>query len=176
MHWTWIRYALRTVLRTMRLQHIILTTMIAMLLSVAAMAASPKPHDAAGDIAAVENAEHRWMQAMKERDAATLERLVASTFTLAGLDDLDRPPVPRSAWIDNTLHHLKIDAVTFRQLKVSIAGDVAIARAVFSWSGSFDAERFDDKSLLVDTWVRRGTSWVVVSRLVGAAPKSDSRD
>ncbi len=64
-------------------------------------------------------------------------------------------------------------SVTFRKLKVSIAGDVAIVRAVFNWSGSFDAETFDNTSLLVDTWIRRGTSWVVVSRLVGDAPKSD---
>jgi hypothetical protein len=148
------------------------TIVVALLVTAPAMAASPDPQGTS-DIAAVERAEHRWMQAMMKRDEAMLNRLVASSFTLGGLDDLERPPVPRQIWIDNTLHHLKVGAVTFRTLKVTVAGDVAIARAVFRWSGSFDAETFDDTSLLVDTWVRQGTSWVVVSRLVGDAPKPE---
>jgi ketosteroid isomerase-like protein len=135
-----------------------------------ALSAAAGSVDRSTDIAAVEQAEHLWMSAMQHRDAAVLDRIVASNFELAGLDDLERPPVTRAAWIDNTLHHLKVDAFVFRTLKVTVFGDVAVARSTFNWSGSFDGETFNDTSILVDTWVRRGSTWMVVSRLVGDAP------
>jgi ketosteroid isomerase-like protein len=141
-----------------------------------AFAAAPASVDRSPDIAAVEKAEHLWMSAMQHRDVAVLNGIVASNFALAGLYDFERPPVTRAAWIDNTLHHLKVDTFGFRKLKVTVFGDVAIARSTFNWSGSFDGEAFNDTSVLVDTWVRRGVSWRVVSRLVGdalvAAPQS----
>ncbi len=138
----------------------------------AATAAPPVSSPAATDTAAVEQAEHAWMQAMRDRDAVALDRLVDSRFTLAGLDDLDRPSVPRSAWLENTLHHLRVQRTAFRRLKVGVFGDVAIARSTFTWAGSFDTEAFDDTSVLVDTWVRTSAGWRVVSRLVGDAPSA----
>jgi ketosteroid isomerase-like protein len=135
-----------------------------------AFSAAAAPVDRSPDVAAVEQAEHHWMSAMQHRDVAVLNAIVASNFALAGLDDLERPPVARAAWIDNTLHHLKVDTFVFRTLKVTLFGDVAIARSTFNWSGSFDGEAFNDTSVLVDTWVRRGVTWRVVSRLVGDAP------
>jgi len=135
-----------------------------------AFSAAAASVDRSPDIVAVEKAEHLWMSAMQHRDVAALNGIVASNFALAGLDDLERPPVTRAAWIDNTLHHLKVDTFVFRKLKVTVFGDVAVARSTFNWSGSFDGERFNDTSVLVDTWIRQGTIWMVVSRLVGDAP------
>ena|ERR1700760_216779 len=120
--------------------------------------------------AEVERAEHVWMEAMQHRDGAALNRVVAPNFALAGIDDLDRPAVPRSVWIDNTLHHLNVKSFAFRKLTVTVFGDVAVARSTFNWSGAFNGETFNDTTVLVDTWVRQGNAWVVVSRLVGDAP------
>lgn len=126
------------------------------------------------DVQAVEKAEHTWMAAMQHRDEGTLNRIVAPDFALAGIDDLDRPAVPREAWMDNALHHLKVDRVSFQKLTVSVFGDVAIARSAFRWSGAFDSETFDDTSVLVDTWIRHGSRWVVVSRIVGEMPAAST--
>jgi len=145
------------------------TTILACLLTMFAVQAAPA---ASGDATTVASAEHLWMQAMQARDSVTLDRLVAPGFSLGGLDDLERAPVPRSVWIDNTLHHLRVTDVVFRALKVTVIGDVAVVRAVLRWRGSFDVEKFSDTSLLVDTWVRQGRSWVVVSRLVGEMPEN----
>ena len=140
---------------------------------VAAALTAPAPAGVArpeADVRAVERAEHAWMEAMQNRDKPSLERVVAPAFTLAGLDDLDRHPLSRAVWMDNALHHLQVHTVSFRKLSVTVAGEVAIARSLFTWSGSFDREEFNDTSVLVDTWVRQGNRWVVVSRLVGDAP------
>ena len=40
--------------------------------------------------------EQQWMDAMKSRDETTLNRLLGSEFNLAGIDDFERPAVPRS--------------------------------------------------------------------------------
>ena len=60
------------------------------------------------------------MDAMKSRDEASLNRLLGSEFTLGGISELDRPAVTRATWIDNTLHHLKIESVSFDKTKVRI--------------------------------------------------------
>ena len=117
--------------------------------------------------------EQKWMDAMKARDEATLNQLVGAEFALAGISDLDRLPVPRATWMDNTLHHLKVESVSFDKTKIHIFGDTAIVQAVFTWKGAFDDEHFIDTTLLIDTWLRRGGSWQVVSRLVSDYKKPD---
>jgi hypothetical protein len=118
--------------------------------------------------------EQQWMEAMKGRDETTLNRLLGSEFTLAGISDLEHPAVPRSTWIDNTLHHLKVESFSFDKTKVRIFGDTAIVQAVFTWKGVFNNEdEFTDTTLLIDTWLRRGGNWQVVSRLVADYKKPE---
>jgi hypothetical protein len=120
----------------------------------------PKPEQA------VLQAEDDWMAAMQKRDRAGLERYLAAEFTLGGLGEPERPPLPRAVWLDNAVAHLTVDAVHFDQTRASVWGDTAQVHAVFTWSGAYDGERFTDKVTLVDTWIRREGRWRVVSRLV----------
>ena len=72
----------------------------------------------------------------------------------------------RATWINNTLHSLKVESFTFDKTKVHISGDTAMVQAVFTWKRRFTEEHFSDTSLLIDTWLKRGANWRVVSRLV----------
>jgi hypothetical protein len=110
--------------------------------------------------------EQDWMGAMQRRDEATLNRLVSPEFTLAGISEMERPPLPKSVWMDNTLHNLKIESFSFDKTKIRIFGNTAMVQAIFTWKGAFNNEPFTDTVVLIDTWVRQSGHWKVVCRLI----------
>ena len=116
---------------------------------------------------AIIEAEARWMTAMRVRDAATLEMMMAPDFTLAGVAASERPPVPRAAWIDNALNHLRLDTALVEDPQVEVRGADAIVRATITWAGSYDGEAFRESVPVIDVWRRDGARWRVVSRRVG---------
>jgi ketosteroid isomerase-like protein len=117
--------------------------------------------------------EQEWMDAMKRRDEAALNRIMSPEFTLAGVSDFDRPPVPRAVWIDNTLHKLNVESFSFDKKKARVFGDAATVQAVYTWKGAFGGKSFTDTGVLIDTWVKQNGSWKVVSRLVGEYKKPE---
>jgi hypothetical protein len=107
-----------------------------------------------------------WMAATMTRDEKTLNKIVAPEFKLGGTD-IDNPPLPREIWMKNTMENLKIDSTRYLKMRVDIIGDVAIVQSVLYWSASFlDMPAKKDTVNLVDTWLKRGQNWQVVSRLV----------
>jgi len=120
--------------------------------------------------------EQEWMGAMRRRDEATLNRLVAPDFSLDGLASFDeespRPPVPRGAWMDNALHNLRVESISFVKTRVRVFRETATVQAIFTWQGAFRGEPFADTLVLIDIWARRSGQWQVVSRLVGEGKKS----
>ena len=119
-------------------------------------------------------AERQWMDAMRLRDGPALRRFVAPDFTLSGVGDLARPPVPAATWLDNALRHLRTEAFRFDAIRAQVSGDTGIVRAGYRWSGSFDGEHFDDRGALIDVWVRRHGRWMVVSRVIADPPPAET--
>ncbi len=107
-----------------------------------------------------------WMMATKTRDEPTLNKIVASEFTLSG-NDLTEPPLPRSIWMKNTMENLKIDSISYSNMNVQVIDQVAIVHSSLYWSVSFrDMPARKETVILVDTWLKRGQNWQVVSRIV----------
>lgn len=148
--------------------------LLALFAATVALAASTPAYTRAAPEQALLKAEDAWMAAMQRRDRSALEQFLAPEFTLGGLGDPERDPLPRKVWLDNAVAHLKVDAVHFDQSRATVWGDTAQVHAVFSWSGAYDGEAFTDKVTLIDTWVRREGRWQVVSRLVEAYRPPDA--
>jgi len=110
--------------------------------------------------------ENDWMHAMMQRDQAKLDQLVAPQFTLSGMKYIDSASVSRGMWMKNSMQDLKVDSVHFLKIKATTINDVGIVRARFYWSGTYDDDNFDDSTSLVDTWIKTGNGWQVVSRIM----------
>ncbi len=107
-----------------------------------------------------------WMIATKNRDAKTLNKIVAPEFTLGG-NDYDKPTISREIWMKNTLENLKIDSVHYINMQVNVIDNVAIVHSTFYWSVAFgEMPARKDTVNLVDTWMKRGQGWQVVNRLI----------
>lgn len=110
--------------------------------------------------------ENDWMQAMMKRDKSVLEELVAPEFTVSGMNYFDSAAVTRSVWMKNILQDMEIDSVRFINTRVSTIDNIGIVRAQFYWSGVYGEDRFSDSTSFVDTWIKKGNRWRVVSRIV----------
>ena len=107
-----------------------------------------------------------WMTATMNRDEKTLNKIVATTFKLGGTD-LDNPGISRDFWMKNTMENIAIDSIHYIRMKVDVIDNVAIVQSELYWSVAFlDMPAKKDTVNLVDTWIKKGKSWQVVSRLV----------
>ena len=114
----------------------------------------------------VRTMEQEWADAVRTRDSATLERLVALDFTVSSEATTD-PPLPRTTWMRNTLHNLRVDSIRLSPARVVVSGDTATATLKFFWVGQFmSMPPFRDSTMLTDTWVRGPRSWQVRRRVL----------
>jgi len=113
--------------------------------------------------------EHAWADAIRMRDSATLERLVAPEFTVSSgaAATTTRPPVSRAIWMENTLRRLRVDSIRLSPARVTVHGDTAMAMLTFIWAGQFmTTPPFRDSTELTDTWVRSADTWRVHRRVL----------
>ena len=140
-----------------------ITATLFLLILIVSCGESNMQKPASDDLVQIEN---DWMQAMMKRDKLVLDELVAPEFTVSGINYLDSAAVTRSVWMNNILQDMKIDSVHFINIKASKIDNVGIVRAQFYWSGIYGEDRFSDSTSFVDTWIKRGGGWRVVSRII----------
>ena len=140
-----------------------ITATLFLLILIVSCGESNMQKPASDDLVQIEN---DWMQAMMKRDKPVLDELVAPEFTVSGINYLDSAAVTRSVWMNNILQDMKIDSVHFINIKANKIDNVGIVRAQFYWSGIYGEDRFSDSTSFVDTWIKRGGGWRVVSRII----------
>ena len=124
---------------------------------------SSKDKPLSSDLVQLEN---QFTQAIKDRDRATLERVVTPEFTVTGLKYIDSAAVTRSVWMTNVFQDLKVDSAHFLNIKSNTIENVGVVRARFWWKGSYGNQPFSDTTAFVDTWVKTSGDWRIVSRVI----------
>lgn len=137
--------------------------------SAAAAAATPAAPAASAedDIKAAENS---WRIALVSGDTVALAKLTAAEFTMprAGHPALTTSRKDLMSEIGGG--SVQSDTSAINDVSVKASGDTAIADLVFFWKPSRMGKPAKvETEHVVDTWVRRGGSWQLVSRT--AAPK-----
>jgi hypothetical protein len=109
--------------------------------------------------------EHAWNTAIRTRDSAALEKLLASDFTLAA-DGKTHGAVRRATWLSATLRPVAFDTLGSDNINVSLHGDSATATLRTFWRARVSGQRVSAASRVSDLWVRRNGRWQVKSRRV----------
>jgi hypothetical protein len=111
--------------------------------------------------------ETAWAQALANKDAAALERLLAPEFFITGVGSTIEDPVGgRAEWLQSVAKYpWPVHAVA--DVRVAAVGDTAVVKCV--WSGIYPANSLTPEGgvlqlLITDVWVRRGGDWVVLAR------------
>lgn len=111
-------------------------------------------------------AENRLMEAIRTRDRAALEGLVADDFLYTGplsSGELSR----RSEFVAGNLGGVKLDTFRFERVHVrTFAPDVVVANVVCRQKGTIGGRPWNPDYLFTDVWVKRDGRWQLAGRHV----------
>jgi ketosteroid isomerase-like protein len=114
-------------------------------------------------VAELERLEHEWMRAVRDRDMAFLDALLAEEFTLT----TGRPGAEargRQEWLDITHDRYVIEEFSFPELEVLPLGDAAVVRSRYRQRGRMDVQDRTQAFLMTDVFVRREGAWRALTR------------
>ena len=102
---------------------------------------------------------HAWTDAIRDRDDATMKRLMADDFTF---------PSERGRWgkvqfIENA-RRWQLVGMEFQDLLVREYGLVTVMQARVGLRAHLDGQGMSGEWYLTDVWVNRGAAWQVVAR------------
>jgi hypothetical protein len=109
-------------------------------------------------------AEGQFCKAILNKDVRTLNTLVSPHFALR-VADVPQGSLPRTVWMDNTLHritgqHCEQHHVVARKL----ADDLAAVSLVWSQKGASDGRDFSGDFYVVDFWQKSSGNWQIIAR------------
>jgi Domain of unknown function (DUF4440) len=102
----------------------------------------------------------KWYKAAKERDSATLEKLLAPEFTLDG-------DVRRNVWLDRALHHINTDTlINVGPIFFEYYGGAVISKGNVRWKALYDGTYdLTGDYPFEDIWIRTGGQWRILIRM-----------
>jgi transposase InsO family protein len=116
----------------------------------------------------LEDIELGWAEALRIKDVAWLEALLAEDFVLSSRGGVGQH-VDRATWFENlaqvdtdSMEILRVEAREFGEPGV---GNVAVVRALVHWAASFGTRDLTGDYELVDTFVRTEEGWRVSWRI-----------
>lgn len=105
----------------------------------------------------------QWMDAVRTRDAETLERLVAKDFRFMAIH-LSPEPMTREQWMEAALTGYEIVTFSFLDAEVVVCGDTAIVHSRYSQIANLDTTDLSNVFRLTDVWARTDGRWQVLAR------------
>jgi len=123
-------------------------------------------------------AEQQFCKAILNSDARTLDSLVSPNFALR-VADVPQGSLPRTVWMDNTLHritneHCEQHHVVARKL----GDDLAAVSLIWSQKGTSDGRDFSGDFYVVDFWQKSSGNWQIIARYstpLGKFPERPAR-
>ncbi len=103
---------------------------------------------------------HDLVRAVQEHDAARLERLLASEFTLLGAaGQLDR-----AGLLEAARGAYRIEDFAYEEIDPEVYGNTAVVVSRYRQSGRLDGRDVSAHMHVTDVWVRRDGRWQIVRR------------
>ena len=119
--------------------------------------------DTSEHVRALQQLEHDFMNAVRERDVATLEALVGDDFTLT----TGRPGAEvrsRADWMRITETAYTLTEFEFDELNVDVYDGCAIVRSRYSQRASMDGQPRNTTFRMTDVWVGAPGAWKLQAR------------
>jgi ketosteroid isomerase-like protein len=114
-------------------------------------------------------AEREWLDAIRGKDAARCERILAPEYTLFTVGPWGAGHLPRARWLE-VLRDYDLAEARFDEHRVLSFGDVAVFQARYWQRATVRGADRSGEMLLTDVWVRKGGSWQVVARQTTPSP------
>jgi len=122
----------------------------------------PAPAAAAGDESAVADAEEALRNAILSQDKAKLDALTAAELSYGHSDGRVQN---KTEFIDGVMNRkATVKSLTFPDMKVALAGEVAIARHLYVSESELDGKTNSVRIGVLAVWLKQGGSWKLLAR------------
>jgi ketosteroid isomerase-like protein len=110
--------------------------------------------------AEIRSCQQQWMEAVRKRDHAALERIIAEEFELVSATTgfVDRPRYFRE------IDEYELEEFEYLESKINLHGDWAISHSRYSQKASHQGRPLHADYYLSDVWVFRDGRWQVIVR------------
>jgi ketosteroid isomerase-like protein len=105
-------------------------------------------------------AEHQWMEAFKNRDQATLNRILDDQFIFT---DAEGRVFTKTQYIDLATRVIKIDSYSMDGVTAKVFGDTGVVTGQWKGKITVDGKEATENVRFTDTFVRRLGRWRVVA-------------
>src|SRR5437870_3131843 len=111
------------------------------------------------------NLEHQWIEAVSRRDAATLNRLLADEFLIAGWLPGGRLGDKR-LYVEDCLRVVEVReaSYSFEGWEIRAYDETVIANCIFECHALVAGQEWGGRFLLTDIWVREDVGWRAAAR------------
>ena len=112
----------------------------------------------------ITNLSHEWLEAGRQRDRATLERILADDFLIAGWLAEGRLG-DRETYIEDCLRPVEIEkgSYSFERWKFRTYDDTAIVNCILNIHALVGGKDWGGVFLMTYVWMKRDGRWQVVS-------------
>jgi catechol 2,3-dioxygenase-like lactoylglutathione lyase family enzyme len=117
----------------------------------------------------LERLEHAWLDAVRRRDAAFLDELLAAEFTLT-TGRLGSEIRTRDEYLRITREEYRLDEFSFEWVEIVEADGAAVVRSRLRQRGRMGSQDRTQSFLMTDVFFRREGRWQAVTRHVSPLP------
>lgn len=114
--------------------------------------------------------EQRLMEAVKTRDAAALNRLLADDFVTAGINLTGAQP-EKARYIEWALKNLELKSYILEKPTVRAYPSAAVVTFNYKRQATVAGAPADGDFTVTDVWVKTGNRWQAVSHHISQTPK-----
>ena len=110
---------------------------------------------------------HEWLDAARQRDGATLDRILADDFLISGWQPEGRL-ADKQFYIEDCLRPVEIQQGSYRfdQWRFRIYGETAVVNCVLDIHAVVNGHEWGAEVLVTDVWVKERGAWRAVTRHV----------
>jgi ketosteroid isomerase-like protein len=105
--------------------------------------------------------EHLWNEAQVNRDARTLDAMIAAGFIDTEYDGEVSDKAKFLADIRDP--HFNLETMTIQDLKVSMYGDAGVVVGIYHTKGTYQGKPYEHIGRFTDTWVYTEGRWQCVA-------------
>ena len=116
------------------------------------------------------NSEQRLLEALKQRDQATLKSLLADDLMIAGVN-IPGGQSDKIRFIDWAQKKLELKSYTVQKTAVRVFPSTAVVTVHYNRQASIAGVPSDGDFMVTDVWVKRGKQWQAVSHHVSSVAK-----
>ena len=117
--------------------------------------------------------EHAWNRAIETKDTKALDQLLASSFVAVGTDgSLTRKGEFLASIKDPSYQPAE---AFYEDIRAEIYGDTAVTFGIFRIRETQKGKRITQRQRFVDTWIRKGDTWLCVASQVVLIPAKQAQ-